>query len=255
MPPEDLENKILARRWFYEFTLPSGRKTELYIPPSVAEIHTTRLQMILSVLDPLFDGRWDRTTCIDIASHEGFFASHLAARGCREVLGIEARPEHVQHATMIRDVFGLKNLKFQVADVRTIDLATSTPADIVTMLGLIYHLENPIQALRVAAQLTKRVCLVETQVTPNFAGMIDWGAAIWKKEMMGTFSVIDETAETDRPEASVSGICLCPSREALLWIMTRLGFSRVVVVPAPPNGYEQLVSGHRILVAGYKDQG
>ncbi|NTV53621.1 MAG: methyltransferase domain-containing protein [Candidatus Firestonebacteria bacterium] len=250
---ESVEEKILSRKWFYEFKLPSGRKTEMYIPRAMAEIHDTRLSMLFSVLDPMFEGRWQETSCLDIASHEGFFASRMAARGCREVLGLDARPEHVTHATWIKEAYGYNNLSFQVADVRTINAETSTPADIVVMFGLIYHLENPVQALHLAAKLTKKVCLVETQVTPNISGMADWGACHAKKEMLGTFTIIDEMAETDRPEASVSGISLCPSKEAVMWLMRRFGFSRVEVVAPPLLGYEQLVSGNRIIVAGYKD--
>jgi hypothetical protein len=248
-----LEEKVLARKWFYEFNLPSGRKTEMYVPPALAHIHTTRLQMLFSVLDPMFAGSWQDATCLDIASHEGFFASHLAARGCKEVLGLDARPEHIQNATLIRDVYNLHNLSFELADVRTIDPATSTPADIVIMFGLIYHLENPIQAMRLAAMMTKKVCLLETQVTPNISGMADWGACCSKKEMMGTFTIIDEIDEVDRPESSVSGLSLCPSKEAVLYTFKRFGFSRVEVVPVPPGGYEQLASGNRIVVAAYKD--
>jgi hypothetical protein len=248
-----LEEKILARKWFYEFLLPSGRKTEMYVPAELAKIHTTRLQMLFSVLDPLFTGRWQENTVLDIASHEGFFASHLAARGCLEVLGLDARPEHVQNAGLIRDVYGLRNLNFEVGDVRTINPDTSTPADILVMFGLIYHLENPLQALRLAAKMTRKVCLIETQVTPNISGMADWGACYAKKPMLGTFTIIDEIDEVDRPESSVTGLSLCPSTEAVLFTLKRYGFRRAEVVPVPAGGYEQLASGNRVVVAAYKD--
>jgi tRNA (mo5U34)-methyltransferase len=250
---EALEEKILARKWFYEFTLPSGRKTEMYVPADLAQIHTTRLQMLFAVLDPLFAGRWQETTCLDIASHEGFFASQVAARGCKEVLGLDARAEHVKNALLIRDVYGLQNLNFEIGDVRSINPETSTPADILVMFGLIYHLENPLQALRLAAKMTKRVCLVETQVTPNITGMADWGACYSKKPMLGTFTIIDELDEIDRPESSVTGLSLCPSTEAVLFTLKRYGFTRAEVVPVPPGGYEQLASGNRVVVAAYKD--
>ena len=44
------------------------------------------------------------------------------------------------------------------------------------MLGLIYHLENPVGALRVAHALTRRICLVETQIVPGMTGMVDYGS-------------------------------------------------------------------------------
>ena len=44
---------VLARQWFYEFDLPGGRKTRSYLPAGVEKIHTTRLEMLLSALEPI----------------------------------------------------------------------------------------------------------------------------------------------------------------------------------------------------------
>jgi hypothetical protein len=69
---DQVEDTILARQWFYRFVLPSGRTTQLYIPDSVAIIHETRVQMLFGPLDPLLGDAWSQTTCIDLASHQGF---------------------------------------------------------------------------------------------------------------------------------------------------------------------------------------
>ena len=61
------------------------------------------------------------------------------------------------------------------------------------MLGLIYHLENPVGAIRKAHALCKDVCLIETQVAPNLSGQLDWGNYTFVKPMMGSFAIIDET--------------------------------------------------------------
>ncbi|MEZ5455557.1 MAG: hypothetical protein R3F04_05520 [Lysobacteraceae bacterium] len=45
---------------------------------------------------------------------------------------------------------------------------------------------------------------------------------------------------------------LCPV-EALVWIMQRIGFPRVEVLPVPEDGYEQLVHRKRVMVAGWVD--
>ena len=44
-----------------------------------------------------------------------------------------------------------------------------------------------------------------------------------------------------------------PSLEALLWIMRKIGFSRVEVLPPPDDAYEQLRYGKRVMVAGFVD--
>ena len=52
---------------------------------------------------------------------------------------------------------------------------------------------------------------------------------------------------------SVTGIRLCPSLGALMWIMKKVGFARVKLIDPPANGYEQRRFGKRAVVAGYRD--
>ena len=108
-------------------------------------------------------------------------------------------------------------------------------------------------ALRVARSLTRRLCVVETQVVPGMTGWVDYGSYRFVRPLKGSFGIIDEIDDTHGPEASTTGICLVPSVEALCWIMQRVGFSRVEVLPVPHDGYEQLVHHKRVMVAGWVD--
>ncbi len=247
----DALQKILERKWFYQFELPNGEKTQSYLPDDAQLVHTTRLEMMDSVLNPRFEGRWNELTAVDLASHEGYFACHLAKKGTK-VTGLEARQEHVNDANQISFGMGLSD-KFQsyVQDVHEIDEATTGTFDIVLMLGLIYHLENPVGAIRKARALCKDVCLIETQVAPNLSGQLDWGNYTFVKPMMGSFAIIDETQETHGPEMSTTGICLAPSIEALIWIMQKVGFKDVKLIEPQEHFYEQHRFKKRVMIAGY----
>jgi hypothetical protein len=251
----ELEQRILGRKWFYRFVLPGGAVTETYIPDEVIGIHTTRERMTFQALDPIFAGRWDTVSCIDLACHEGYFANKLAERGCERVLGIDARAQHVEHANLIRDACGRGNLTFQVGDVTGLDPRRLGTFDVVLMYGLLYHLENPIGAIRQARALTGRVCLIETQVAPNLSGVTDWGSYRTTMPILGCFAMVDETAEigAQNMETNLTAISLFPSLEALLWVMRAVGFTHVEVVQPPPDAYEQLATGKRVIVAGYVD--
>ncbi|HJQ37746.1 MAG TPA: class I SAM-dependent methyltransferase [Thermoanaerobaculia bacterium] len=251
----EIEKRVLSTKWFYHFKLPSGAVTEVYIPEEIAGIHSTREQMMGNVLDPLFGGRWSETTAVDLACHEGYFSIALAQRGCKRVLGIDAREEHIRDAELIRSAYGLPNLEFRTGDVTKFDPAEVGQFDIVLMFGLIYHLENPIAALRVAHALTRRVCLIETQIAPNLDATVEWGSQHFVKPTVGVFAVVDEWEDLHGApkQAGLADIALVPSLEAVLWIMKRAGFTRVEVVPPPPDSYEQLARGQRVIVAGYID--
>jgi tRNA (mo5U34)-methyltransferase len=247
------EQRILDKTWFYRFTLPSGKVTSTYDDGALDSIHETRLAMLQQVIDAHFGGTLAGRTAIDIACHQGWFATKLAGWNADDVLAVDARAEHVADTTLIRDALQLATLRVEQSDVHALDAARTGRFDLVLMLGLIYHLENPVGALRQARALSRNACVVETQVVPGLSGMVDYGSYRFVRPLKGSFGIIDETDDTHGPEASTTGICLVPSVEALLWIMRKVGFARVEVLPPPADAYEQLLHGKRVMVVGYVD--
>jgi hypothetical protein len=126
--------------------------------------------------------------------------------------------------------------------------------DAVLVLGLVYHLEDPIGALRAARSHTGRLCIVETQVAPGLSGRLDWGSPRWTKAMEGSFALVDESDELRgrNMEANTSSLSLVPSLDALLHVMRAVGFDRVEVLE-PVGDNDQLVNGKRVMVAGWVD--
>lgn len=249
----DIEQRILDKTWFYRFTLPSGRVTSTYDGGALDLIHETRLAMLRQVIDGHFGGSLAGRNAIDIACHQGWFSTQLAGWNADDVLAVDARAEHVADTTMIRDALQLSKLRVEQSDVHALDPARQGRFDLVLMLGLIYHLENPVGALRQARALCRDACVVETQVVPGMSGMVDYGSYRFVRPLKGSFGIIDETDDTHGPEASTTGICLVPSVEALLWIMRKIGFARVDLLPPPADAYEQLLHGKRVMVVGYVD--
>lgn len=252
MDSSALLDRVRSRPWFYEFDLPDGTVTTTYLPPGVSAIHTTRLAMLWQALES-FGSRVGDLTAIDIACHQGFFATHLARKGFRDVLAVDARPEHLADAALIAQAYGLGNVHTMQADINTIDAKALGTFDVTLMLGLLYHVENPVGLLRLARALTGRACVIETQVTPNMTGVVDWGSYRFQRPMVGSIAIIDETAETHAPEASTTGICLCPSYEALVWLLGKVGFARVERIAPPDGAYEQHASGKRVMIVAYAD--
>lgn len=248
-----IDPQLLERDWFYPFVLPDGQITPTYNGGMLDQIHATRLTMMDKALEPVFGNSLAGQTAIDLACHQGYFSTQLAARGIDSVLGIDAREEHVRDSNAIADALQLNNFKARQSDVHALTAAEYGSFDLVLCFGLIYHLENPIGALRVAHELTKRVCLVETQVVPGVNGWVDWGNYRFVRPLKGSFGIIDEVDETHGPEASTLGICLAPNVEGLLWVMRKIGFDRVELIEPPSDGYEQHVNFKRVMVAGYVD--
>lgn len=248
----DAEARCLAKSWFYPFVLPSGQRVPSYHGGELDGIHATRTQMMRAAIAAHFgDALPADASAIDLASHQGWFSLQLAELGFARVLGVDARAEHVADARLMAEALARPQASFRQSDVHALDTEGLGGFDLVLCLGLIYHLENPVGALRQARRLCRGLCLVETQIAPGQSGWMDFGSYRFVRPIQGSFAVIDETDETHGPETSTLGICLVPSLEALLWILRKVGFARVEVLPVPDAGYEQLVHHKRVMVAAY----
>ena len=226
----DTANSDLSRsKWFYRFVLPDGRETEPYGPQ---KLHDDRLGMVVAEIEQQFGSDWADLSCLDIACHQGWYAYELARRGMGDVLGVDARNENLSQARIIQEAGNLEQLSFRTMDINDAVDDDLRPRDIVLMLGLIYHLEDPIGAMRRAAQLARRMLLIETQVM-NFdvtAG-IDWGSHSSVKTIEGVFGLIDESGGSNT-ETGVTGLALVPSRNGLVWLLQKAGFPRGQGSPA-----------------------
>jgi tRNA (mo5U34)-methyltransferase len=249
----EIEEEILCRQWFYRFRLPSGRTTESYLTEEVLRIHDCRKQMLIETLEAEFGNSWRHVSCLDLACHEGYFAHALAERGCKEVLGIDARSEHVAHANLMRTAFGQTNLRFAEGDIQRLTASEFGRFDATVLFGILYHLENVVGVLRLAQAVTARVCLIETQIAPNLSGVTDWGSYKSVKEIVGCLAIVDETTELagHNREASLTAISLVPSLPGLMWLLKAVGFQSSKVITPPADAYEQLASGKRVVVAAY----
>lgn len=241
--------QALSREWFYAYELPDGSVTPTYPDADIQAIHDTRWRMLDDYLGRALGADRSGLSALDLASHQGWFALQMARSGFGRVLGIDARASHVADSELIAGIYGLDGISFRQDDIHKLDPETLGPFDVVLMLGLLYHLENPVGALRTCRALCRGVCLIETQIVPGLSGFVDYGSYRYVRPLRGSFGIIDETEDTHGPEASVTGICLVPSLEALLWILEQVGFSEVQVLEPPEDAYEQLRHHKRVMVA------
>jgi hypothetical protein len=70
------------------------------------------------------------------------------------VRGLEIRQESVAAARLITKALGISNVIYSEADLQRMTHDDLLCADLVLVYGLIYHLENPIHTLRLAAGLS-----------------------------------------------------------------------------------------------------
>jgi hypothetical protein len=240
--------EVRQRKWFYAFELPDGTVTETYIGAEVLPVHTTRRNHLRRIIETRV-AEPGRLTALDLASHEGYFSIELA-RHFAHVRGVEFRTESLAAARLITEVLGISNVEYLQADVqRPIDADWS--ADFVLVYGLIYHVENPIQVLRLASRLCRQHLLLETQLLPyDVSGRVEDGHYTNLRDVNGVFGLA-----LDYPHGREGGsteVALVPSLSAVTFLLRMFGFEEIVVLPPGPEDYEQHRRGSRVIIYARK---
>lgn len=252
-PSEDTRRRLqeeLSRSpaWMYDWSLPglggSGAGAHRM------RIHQTRLELLAPFVRPVIDAAGSGARVLDLACNEGWFAHRMLEWGAAEVVGVDLRAVNVRRARLVRDHLGIaaERLRFLQADVHALpdDLGSF---DVVLALGLVYHLENPVGAVRVARALTRGVCVVESQLTnqdgPIWAGNGTAGQPFARAESFAAWHEDDD----ENPVASVGGaLSLIPNAAALLAMGRVAGFREVELVAAEPGHEPQYVAGERAVM-------
>jgi tRNA (mo5U34)-methyltransferase len=246
-PRDTLEEDLRARApWFYPLRFANGATTES-ITEDIAHIHDTRTDAVFPHLDRLFGHRWETVRCLDIACHEGWFSFQTAARGASSVLGYDIRPEHIAKAQWLREVTGLTSTHFEVRDLFALDPAALGTFELVFFVGIFYHLENPMAALRIARSLTQGVCVLEGQVAREQEIVTGWGPVGMERHGPGMVVLPGEPVHAHQP----AGVVLVPTLEALRLMLFHAGFSEVHLVLPAPQAYAAFQTYDRVMLFAY----
>jgi tRNA (mo5U34)-methyltransferase len=237
--------------WMYRWELAAGLVTPL-AGPELADIHETRLELLEEPVRAALAIAPGGGTAIDLACNEGWFSHRLLDWGARKVLGVDVRPSVIRRAELLRDHFGIspERLELRCSNIFELDACTLGAFDVVLCLGLVYHLENPVGALRIARSLTRGVCIIESQLTRQMKPItFGFGQSGVYEQSVASFAVLVESDQDGNPRASAGGVMsLIPNRAALLHAATAAGFSKLDIVEPQSRHNRQYRLGDRVVL-------
>jgi SAM-dependent methyltransferase len=231
--------------WMYEFDLGDGVKTRL-LSDELRSIHQTREEMIMSLIDRLFPEGLRGNTCLDVACNEGYFSQLLYRRGGR-VKGIDVREVNIQRACAVREIMGYDpaRLVFQMEDFFN-NQDPPGSYHITFFLGILYHLENPMGALRKLRSLTKTVSVIETQLTRQCEPIMSgWGQTSVTLELPASLALHQQTDVESNRLAAINVLSFVPNAAAVKQMLYSAGFSTVAQICARPWHNPQYVNVDR----------
>jgi tRNA (mo5U34)-methyltransferase len=246
---DEIEN---GPTWSYPWRLAPGLATPVH-RPWLTDLTDTASRMIEPHARQALAAAGDGATALDIACNEGLISHRLLDWGATRVLGVDSRELNIRRARLIRDQLGIsaERLDFDQRDLFDLDPAALGQFDVVAMLGIVYHLENPVGAVRLARALTTGVCLIESQVIDS-GEPIEWTTPEEEpRSAAASFALYREPDEETKlsPLAAMPGVVsLIPNRAALVEMTAAAGFGSVEMVDPPADAHPEHLSGKRAVV-------
>jgi SAM-dependent methyltransferase len=142
-------------------------------------------------------------TVADVGCGVGYFSAFAREMGF-DVSGFDGRAENLEEARRRNPA-----IDFQVADVEDPSLVQYGPYDLVLCPGLLYHLENPIRAVRNLSTIAGKILLIESFATP------------------GTQTVFYLREESEAEDQGLRYLALIASESSLVKICYLSGFRAV----------------------------
>jgi SAM-dependent methyltransferase len=170
---DEIERGIARNpRWHYQFDL-CGVRTPIHREEWINR-HRQRKRYFF---DPLARaGRLKGKRVLDLGCNAGFWSLLAVEAGCEHVVGIDARPAHIEQADLVfraNDV-DPRRYRFLQDNVFEGDLAAwGGPFDVVLCLGLLYHVCKPMELLERVSAVNRDLLLIDSTVLNDRRSLID----------------------------------------------------------------------------------
>lgn len=242
--------------WMYDWNFGQGVDVPL-LHHELPSVHRTKIELLESPLRAALAVAGPHARALDLACSEGFFAHRLLEWGAEAALGIDLRPENIRRAELVRDHFGVDpaRLTFRQGDVFELDPRSLGTFDVVLLLGLIYHVEDPVGAARRAHALSRSVVAIETQLTRQDRPIEHgWGSSGSVLSAEASFAARLEPDSAANPIASKPAVLsLIPNLRALELIVSAAGFRELTLLEPAPHHNAQYRERDRVVAIARVD--
>lgn len=187
--------------WFHCIDLGNGVVT----PGSDGE-HSQRKLEIMRLPEDLAGKK-----VLDVGSCEGFFAFECERRGATRVVAVDTRPAALERLRLCADALGSKVDAFELG-IDDLDARRMGTFDFVICLSVLHHLDHPLLAIEKLAKMTKGTLVLEyVEAVPLLH---------------------EDAAMLVRRFGEKGQFRLLPTRQLMIEVLGRCGFTRVDVLGA-----------------------
>lgn len=129
--------------------------------------HYSPAQMMGHLFGPLYPDGLQGRSFLDCACNSGGHSIEAARHGAGRGFAFDARQHWVDQAEFLARHCGAPELIVRRCELSDLPALGLEPFDVTLFAGIFYHLPDPIAGLRIAADLTRELLIVNTAVRPR----------------------------------------------------------------------------------------
>jgi SAM-dependent methyltransferase len=184
----------------------------------------------------LFGGTLEGRSVLDVGCNSGGHSLLAVRSGAKRALGIDVVDRYVEQANFVKRALDEDALEFRLMAIEDVEAEAVGTFDLVLCFGVLFHLENPVLALRKLAAVTERAMVIDTNIAsgkrPN-----------WRQRIVGPPN--PENLSTSLWRAPEGAVQLMPTESALLRLLEFLGFQSIERLPPHPDQARRYHKGTR----------
>lgn len=166
---------------------------------------------------------------LEVACNSGGFSVEAARQGAEYVLATDVVDQYVEQAGFVRDALALDNVEVKKLSIYDVNPDTvGGEYDITLCFGLLYHLEDPVLAMRKLAAVTRRVMVVDTNTLPTPDGD---RRALWRMNLAPEVNLTTDEEHNPRSTTNLwrdrDYLQFEPSNPAVHRLLRFVGFDKV----------------------------
>ena len=101
---------------------------------------------------------------LDVGCNCGGFSFAAAKYGAKEVIGIDSDQKNINQANAISRYLKISNVTFKKLAVENLNKEFFGKFDVCILAGILYHLESPMNIMKIISKITKSTIMVDCHV-------------------------------------------------------------------------------------------
>jgi tRNA (mo5U34)-methyltransferase len=230
LQPAELRERIKSfPYWHYSFDLGDG---VIINPEDITGDRGVRDFIWPAVLE--LCGRKDLKglRVLDIACNAGHWSLQALNSGAEYVLGIDARPMHIEQSELVRDALGLDPARLQYRLMNIYDLSPDIVGtfDVCLAFRILHHLRHPLLAIERIRDVCRSYVVFDVRLLRAEGNLLQMKAEDWSNSLHG-----------------VDGVAFSPTKAAVELMLESSGFRDVRLIPPSPEDQGNYAKGKRSL--------